>query len=86
MGNVGREGALEVLPAAMPTEPQLPVAATMLYFPAELLDCHAGRHPLKPPIYKVMNKSIPFPSSLLSWQEISQSPFQGSFLLESTWY
>ncbi|XP_051228462.1 E3 ubiquitin-protein ligase SINA-like 7 [Lolium perenne] len=52
MGNVGREGALAVLPAAMPTEPQLPVAARMLYFPAELLDCHACRHPLKPPIYK----------------------------------
>ncbi|KAM0910170.1 hypothetical protein ACQ4PT_014320 [Festuca glaucescens] len=52
MGNVGREGALAVQPAAMPTEPQHAVASRMLYFPAELLDCHACRLPLKPPIYK----------------------------------
>uniref|UniRef100_A0ACD5XC36 Uncharacterized protein n=1 Tax=Avena sativa TaxID=4498 RepID=A0ACD5XC36_AVESA len=52
MGNVGREAALAVLPAAMATEPQQGVAARMLYFPAELLDCHACRLPLKPPIYK----------------------------------
>ncbi|CAM0884820.1 unnamed protein product [Alopecurus aequalis] len=53
MGNVGREGALAVVvPGAMPTEPRPPVASRMLYFPSDLLDCHACRLPLKPPIYK----------------------------------
>jgi hypothetical protein len=57
MGNVGREGAHAVLPTAtaIAAEPEQAVAARMLYIPAELLDCHACRLPLKPPIYKVIN-------------------------------
>ena len=55
MGNVGREGALAVVPAAMATEPRQAVPSRMLHFPSELLDCHACHLPLKPPIFKVID-------------------------------
>jgi hypothetical protein len=63
VGGGGGEGALAVVAmvdAAMETDPQQVVGARMVGMPAELLDCHTCRLPLKPPIFKVRRIHVSF--------------------------